>query len=44
MRISHFMIDDDQKFAQASIYQTGAESIQKYLDMVIAFDVKNPHY
>lgn len=41
MRISDFLMDDDQKFAQASIYQTGAESIQKYLDMVEAFDVEN---
>lgn len=41
MRISDFLMDDDQKFAQASIYQTGAESIQKYLDMVEAFNAEN---
>lgn len=44
MRISDFLMEDEREFSQASIYQTGAESIQKYLDMVIAFDVKNPHY
>ena len=41
MRISDFFMNDDQKFTQASIYQQGAEGIQKYLDMIETFDIEN---
>lgn len=41
MRISDFFMDDDQKFAQATIYQKGADSIQQYLDTIESFDIDN---
>ena len=41
MRLSDIFMNDEQKFAQAAIYQKGADSIQQYLDTIESFNIDN---
>lgn len=41
MRLSDIFMNDEQKFAQAVIYQKGADSIQQYLDTIESFNIDN---